>query len=110
MPLRTPLHDAHLAAGARMVEFAGWEMPVQYQGVLEEHAAVRESVGMFDVSHMGEVTLEGPRALRELCALLAPGGTLLASFLKDEAPASLPLPVAAALEAGQDRIFVLRKE
>jgi len=63
VPLRTPLYDAHLAASARMVEFAGFEMPVQYQGVLEEHAAVRENVGMFDVSHMGEITLEGPRAL-----------------------------------------------
>jgi aminomethyltransferase len=61
--LRTPLYEAHLAAGARMVEFAGWDMPVQYKGVLEEHAAVRESVGIFDVSHMGEVTIEGPRAL-----------------------------------------------
>src|SRR3954464_5985973 len=61
--LRTPLYDAHLAAGARMVEFAGWDMPVQYKGVLEEHAAVREKVGIFDVSHMGEVTLEGPRSL-----------------------------------------------
>src|SRR5207302_7668497 len=63
MALRTPLHDAHLRAGARMVEFAGWEMPVQYAGVLEEHAAVRERSGIFDVSHMGELTLEGPRAL-----------------------------------------------
>ena len=63
MALRTPLYEAHLAAGARMVEFAGWDMPVQYQGVLEEHAAVREGVGIFDVSHMGEVTIDGPRAL-----------------------------------------------
>src|SRR2546421_11973599 len=63
LPLRTPLYDAHLAAGARMVEFAGWEMPVQYQGVIEEHTAVREKAGIFDVSHMGEVTLDGPRAL-----------------------------------------------
>src|SRR3954466_595543 len=61
--LRTPLYDAHLAAGARMVEFAGFEMPVQYAGIIEEHTAVRERVGMFDVSHMGEVVLEGPRAL-----------------------------------------------
>jgi len=61
--LRTPLYDKHLEASARMVEFAGFDMPVQYQGVLEEHAAVRENVGMFDVSHMGEVTLEGPGAL-----------------------------------------------
>ena len=63
MALRTPLYDAHVRAGARMVEFAGWDMPVQYKGVLEEHAAVREKVGMFDVSHMGEVTLEGAGAL-----------------------------------------------
>ncbi len=63
MASRTPLYDAHLAAGARMVEFAGWDMPVQYKGVLEEHAAVREKAGMFDVSHMGELSLEGPRAL-----------------------------------------------
>ena len=63
MALRTPLYDAHLHAKARMVEFAGFDMPVQYTGVLEEHAAVREKAGMFDVSHMGEITLEGPRAL-----------------------------------------------
>jgi aminomethyltransferase len=61
--LRTPLYDAHLASSGRMVEFAGFDMPVQYQGLLEEHAAVRENVGMFDVSHMGEVVLEGRGAL-----------------------------------------------
>ena len=64
MALRTPLYDAHLAASARMVEFAGFDMPVQYAGVLEEHAAVRENVGMFDVSHMGEIVVDGPRALQ----------------------------------------------
>ncbi len=63
MALRTPLYEAHLKAGARMVEFAGFDMPVQYEGILEEHAAVRGRSGMFDVSHMGEVTIEGPRAL-----------------------------------------------
>jgi aminomethyltransferase len=68
MALRTPLYDAHLAASARMVEFAGFDMPVQYQGLLEEHAAVRERVGIFDVSHMGEIVIEGPRALE--CANL----------------------------------------
>jgi len=61
--LRTPLYEAHVESSARMVEFAGFDMPVQYKGVLEEHAAVREKAGMFDVSHMGELTLEGPRAL-----------------------------------------------
>ncbi len=59
---RTPLHELHVAAGARMVEFGGWEMPLQYQGIVAEHRAVRSSVGLFDVSHMGEVALLGPRA------------------------------------------------
>ena len=59
---RTALHDRHAAAGARLVPFAGWEMPVQYAGVLEEHKAVRAAVGVFDVSHMGEVATRGPGA------------------------------------------------
>ena len=62
---RTPLHDRHVALGARMVPFAGWEMPVQYEGVIPEHRAVRTDAGVFDVSHMGEIEVEGPRA-REL--------------------------------------------
>ena len=60
---RTPLHAAHLAAGGRMVAFAGWEMPVQYTGVVDEHNAVRERAGLFDVSHMGELSVRGPRSL-----------------------------------------------
>ncbi len=56
---RTPLYDEHLALGARMVPFAGWEMPVQYTGIIDEHRAVRESAGVFDVSHMGEFRLFG---------------------------------------------------
>jgi aminomethyltransferase len=59
---RTPLHDRHVAAGARLVPFAGWEMPVQYGGIREEHVAVRTGVGVFDVSHMGEVETAGPGA------------------------------------------------
>ncbi len=59
---RTPLHDCHRAAGARLVEFAGWEMPVQYAGVIEEHRAVRGAAGLFDVSHMGEIAVRGPGA------------------------------------------------
>jgi aminomethyltransferase len=59
---RTPLHDRHAAAGAKLVPFAGWEMPVQYGGIRQEHAAVRERVGVFDVSHMGEVETTGPGA------------------------------------------------
>lgn len=61
--LRTPLFECHQRAGGRLVPFAGWEMPVQYSGVVDEHRAVREAVGLFDVSHMGEVELRGPRAL-----------------------------------------------
>ena len=60
--LQTPLHDRHVALGARMVPFAGWEMPVQYEGVIQEHRAVRTDAGVFDVSHMGEIEVEGPRA------------------------------------------------
>ncbi len=68
--MRTPLHDQHLAAGGRMVEFAGWEMPVQYSGILQEHKAVREACGVFDISHMGEFFVEGPGATAWLDALL----------------------------------------
>ncbi len=59
---RTPLHEAHRAAGAKLVPFAGWEMPVQYTGIIDEHKAVRTGVGVFDVSHMGEIVFRGPRA------------------------------------------------
>ncbi len=59
---RTPLYDCHLEAGAKMVDFAGWEMPVQYAGVIEEHRAVRTAAGLFDVSHMGEVRVRGTGA------------------------------------------------
>jgi aminomethyltransferase len=59
---RTPLHDLHVAAGAKMVPFAGFEMPVQYAGVVAEHQAVRTGVGLFDVSHMGEVEFTGAKA------------------------------------------------
>ena len=69
--LRTPLHARHVAAGARMVPFAGWEMPVQYEGVIPEHKAVRSDVGVFDVSHMGQIDVEGPHALELLQALLS---------------------------------------
>jgi len=59
---RTPLYDRHVAAGARIVPFAGWAMPVQYTGIRDEHVAVRRGVGVFDVSHMGEVETTGPDA------------------------------------------------
>ena len=68
---QTPLHDRHVALGARMVPFAGWEMPVQYEGVIQEHRAVRTDAGVFDVSHMGEIEVEGPRARELLQGLLS---------------------------------------
>jgi glycine cleavage system T protein (aminomethyltransferase) len=71
MLLQTPLHDRHVALGARMVPFAGYEMPVQYEGVIQEHRAVRTDAGVFDVSHMGELEVEGPRAHEFLQSLLS---------------------------------------
>src|SRR6266705_1536020 len=71
MLLKTPLHDRHVALGARMVPFAGWEMPVQYEGVIPEHRVVRADCGVFDVSHMGEFEVEGPRATALLQAALS---------------------------------------
>jgi len=68
---RTPLYDRHAAAGAKLVPFAGWEMPVQYAGIREEHIAVRTGVGLFDVSHMGQVVTRGPDALRFLQRMLS---------------------------------------
>ncbi|MDX2170761.1 MAG: glycine cleavage system aminomethyltransferase GcvT [Deltaproteobacteria bacterium] len=75
---RTPLYEAHRALGARLVEFAGWEMPVQYDGILDEHAAVRTRAGLFDVSHMGEVELRGAGALAACQAVTANDVTRLA--------------------------------
>src|SRR5271169_1520446 len=63
---KTPLNDIHRAAGAKMVPFGGWDMPVEYSGLIAEHNAVRKAAGLFDVSHMGEFEIEGPGALRFL--------------------------------------------
>src|SRR3954449_1695606 len=69
--LRTPLFERHVALGARMVPFAGWEMPVQYEGVIPEHKAVRNDCGVFDVSHMGRFEFEGPKVPAALQRLLS---------------------------------------
>jgi aminomethyltransferase len=61
---RTPLNQVHRAAGAKMVDFGGWDMPVQYSGLVDEHKTVRTAVGLFDVSHMGEIEVSGPEALQ----------------------------------------------
>ena len=68
---RTPLYERHAAAGARLVPFAGWEMPVEYAGIREEHLAVRRRAGVFDVSHMGQVLTRGPDALNFLQRMLS---------------------------------------
>src|ERR687885_217456 len=72
---RTPLYEEHKALGARLVDFAGWEMPVQYAGIKAEHQAVRNDVGLFDVSHMGEVVFRGPQA-EEAAVCYEDGGTV----------------------------------
>ena len=75
---RTPLYDLHVKAGARMVPFGGWEMPVQYTSILEEHRTVRGAVGLFDVSHMGEFEVEGPEAVAVLQRLTTNDAAALA--------------------------------
>ncbi|HEV3075682.1 MAG TPA: glycine cleavage system aminomethyltransferase GcvT, partial [Thermoanaerobaculia bacterium] len=89
-PRRTPLYECHRELGARMVDFAGWEMPVQYTGVIEEHRAVRGAAGLFDVSHMGEVRVRGAGAERFLqrltpndVAQLVPGRAHYSGLLTD---------------------------
>jgi aminomethyltransferase len=88
---RTPLYETHKTLGARMVPFAGWEMPVQYASALDEHHATRNAVGLFDVSHMGEVTFEGPAAFEQLQKLVtndlracADGQAQYSALLKDD--------------------------
>jgi aminomethyltransferase len=75
---KTSLYAEHVALGARMVPFAGWEMPVQYKGIVEEHRAVRERVGLFDVSHMGELELTGSGALELVSSLITNDPTRIA--------------------------------
>ncbi len=91
-PKRTPLHDRHVAAGGKMVEFAGWQMPVRYASEIEEHRAVRAAAGLFDVSHMGEFRVRGPGALDFLQGLtpnnvarLRPGRIHYSGLLTPEA-------------------------
>ena len=77
-PHETPLASRHEQLGARMIDFAGWRMPVQYGSILDEHRAVRERVGLFDLSHMGELMVEGPEAADGLAAALVSDPTALA--------------------------------
>jgi aminomethyltransferase len=75
---QTPLNDRHVSLGARMIDFAGWLMPVQYAGIIEEHRAVRERAGLFDLSHMGELFVEGPDAGAALARALVTNPPALA--------------------------------
>ena len=75
---RTPLYDVHRKAGAKMVPFGGWEMPVQYTGIIEEHRTVRGAVGLFDISHMGEFEIAGPEALAIVQRLTTNDASVLA--------------------------------
>lgn len=92
MPLQTPLNAAHRKLGAKMVDFAGWDMPVQYTSVIAEHEAVRSAAGLFDVSHMGEIELVGSGALETANALItndlakcADGQAVYAGLLNEQA-------------------------
>ena len=88
---RSPLHNVHLELGGRMVPFAGWEMPVQFSSIVDEHKAVRESVGVFDISHMGQILVSGTaaesflnQALTNDCSVLEPGQGQYSLLLNDE--------------------------
>jgi len=87
---RTPLYEWHRAAGARFIEFGGWEMPLQYSGIVDEHLTVRQAVGLFDVSHMGKIFVEGPTAHAFLDRLSAndvptsPGKARYTHLLREE--------------------------
>ena len=112
-PRKTPLYDRHAALGARIVDFAGWWLPVQYAGILEEHRAVREAAGMFDVSHMGEIRVTGPDSFAFLQKVL----TNTLSGMKDGGGALFPhvLPIRGnsrrypGLSAGRGRILARGK-
>src|SRR5438034_8235802 len=88
---KTPLHARHNASGARMVEFAGWDMPVEYSGITQEHLAVRNAAGLFDVSHMGEIEIAGkdaPAAIQSIfcndAAKLQPGAAQYSALLTEQ--------------------------
>src|SRR5512136_3214440 len=110
MALRTPLFAWHEAAGARMIEFGGWEMPLQYSGIVEEHLTVRKTVGLFDVSHMGKLLVQGPSAHRFLDGLSAndiptvPGRARYTQLLREDG-AIIDDVIVTTL--GTDRFFVV---
>ncbi len=109
-PRRTPLHQIHRRLGARMVEFAGFSMPVQYSSIVEEHAAVRRAVGLFDVSHMGQIAMEGAsavaaadRLLTRPVASLRPGRVRYALICNEEGGVVDDVTV---YRTGEDALFL----
>ena len=110
MALRTPLYDWHVAAHARMIEFGGWDMPLQYAGIVDEHLTVRKSVGLFDVSHMGKLLIEGPSAHAFLDGLSAndvptrPGRARYTHLLRDD---GTTIDDVIVTTLGDDRIFLV---
>jgi aminomethyltransferase len=108
---RTPLYEAHVAAGAKMVPFAGFDMPVSYKGLIEEHNTVRERVGLFDVSHMGEFIVSGPdtwayldRVVTNDCSKLPPDGVLYTVMCRDDGTVVDDLLVS---RMGDDRALIV---
>ena len=100
---KTPLNAAHRASGAKMVPFGGWDMPVEYSGLISEHMAVRKAAGLFDVSHMGEFEVEGPGALAFLQRVTAND---VAKLVDGQAQYSaLPMPNGAPV----DDVIVYRR-
>jgi aminomethyltransferase len=108
---RTPLHSAHRARGAKMVPFGGWEMPVEYSGLIAEHLAVRQKAGLFDVSHMGEFEIEGAGALAFLrrvtandVARLAPGQAQYSALPNAR---GCPIDDVIVYRRGEDRFLMV---
>jgi aminomethyltransferase len=110
-PHPTPLHDRHVALGAKMVEFGGWLMPLQYTSILEEHQATRERAGQFDLSHMGELFVEGPDAGAALARALVADPTSLtpgrAQYSMIAAPDGGILDDLIVYRLGADRFLVV---
>jgi aminomethyltransferase len=100
---RTPLHDVHRASGAKMVPFGGWDMPVEYSGLIAEHMAVRTAAGLFDVSHMGQIEVEGEGALAFLQRTTSNNVAKLASGQAQYS--ALPMPSGCPV----DDIIVYRR-
>ncbi len=111
--LKTPLHAWHLAHGARMAEFAGYEMPIQYSGIVAEHQATRTGVGLFDISHMGRLRFDGPRADQLLDHLLTrrvldmQPGQVRYSLVCNEEGGILDDVLVSCLESPSSKIYFL---